>query len=206
MSVVYPSREWLEELQKRVNSDETYKKVAANWEGDYLCIVEIDGEALRDFQKPKILAGQFSMILMVPKEKRIKFRGTPMEKFFEKLGLKIDENIEFSKLNFEELAKKVANIKLEDVRGAATHIWMDFWHGQLRNIEVVAPGEHEDAKFKLSGPYSAFKEMVIGKVDPTTLIMRGKLKLKGDLAYMMRNAAAVNRYSQIQASIPIEKI
>ncbi|MDI9611013.1 MAG: SCP2 sterol-binding domain-containing protein [Archaeoglobaceae archaeon] len=204
MAVVYPSKEWLEELKRRVNSDETYKKVAANWEGDYLCIVELDQEALKDFQKPKILAGEFSMIASLSRERRAKFKGTPMEKFFEKLGLKIDEEIDFSKLNYEELAKKVAEIKLEEVKGSASYIWLDFWHGQLRNAEVVAPGEHTDAKFILSGPYSAFKEMVMGKSDPTTLIMRGKLKLKGELAYMMRNTATVNRYNQIQSSIPID--
>jgi len=205
MAVVFPSTDWLNELKQRVNSDELYKKVAANWEGDYLCIVEIDQEALRDFQNPKILGGLISMLAAIPKDRRASFRGTPTEKFIKMLGLELDHDLDPSKLNLEEMAKKVAQIKLEDIKGAATYIWMDFWHGEMRHSEPVAPQDVKNPRFILSGPFSAFKEIVLGKVDPTTQIMRGKLKLKGDLGYMMRNTATVNRFSQLMASVPIEK-
>lgn len=204
MAVVYPSKEWLDELKKKVNSDETYRKVAANWEGDYLCIIEIDQEALKDFQKPKILAGLISMIAAIPKEKREGLKGTPTEKMLQKLGLSVDQDLDLSKLNFEELAKRMAEIKLEEIKGASTYVWFDFWHGEMRQAMPVVPGEIKNPRFILSGPYSAFKEIVMGKVDPTTQIMRGKLKLKGDLGYMMRNTATVNRFSQLMASIPID--
>ncbi|MCS7130458.1 MAG: SCP2 sterol-binding domain-containing protein [Archaeoglobaceae archaeon] len=204
MAVVYPSKDWLDELKKKVNSDETYRKVAANWEGDYLCIIEIDQEALKDFQKPKILAGLISMIAVIPKEKREGLKGTPTEKMLQKLGLSVDQDLDLSKLNFEELAKKMAEIKLEEIKGASTYVWFDFWHGEMRQAMPVVPGEIKNPRFILSGPYSAFKEIVMGKVDPTTQIMRGKLKLKGDLGYMMRNTATVNRFSQLMASIPID--
>ncbi|MEM2214634.1 MAG: SCP2 sterol-binding domain-containing protein [Candidatus Nezhaarchaeales archaeon] len=204
MAVVYPSKEWLEELQKRVNSDETYKRVAARWEGDFLCIVELDEEALKDLQKPKILRGLISLLAAIPTEKRVAYKGTPIERFAQKLGLALDQDIDLSKLNFEELAKKVGEIKLDEVKGASTYIWLDFWHGELRNAKPVAPGEIPTPRFVLSGPYAAFKELVMGRVDTTTQIVRGKLKLKGDLGYLMRNVAAVTRYGQLMSSIPID--
>ncbi|MDK2795790.1 MAG: hypothetical protein PWQ22_832 [Archaeoglobaceae archaeon] len=204
MAVVFPSKDWLDELKKKVNSDEMYKKVAANWEGDYLCIVEVDQEALKEFQKPKVLGGLISMLASIPKERRASFKGTPTEKFIKMLGLELDQDIDPSKLNLEELAKKVGQIKFEDIKGAATYIWLDFWHGEMRHSEAVAPGDVKNPRFILSGPFSAFKEIVLGKVDPTTQIMRGKLKLKGDLGYMMRNTATVNRFSQLMSSVPIE--
>ncbi|MCX8172754.1 MAG: SCP2 sterol-binding domain-containing protein [Archaeoglobaceae archaeon] len=204
VSVVYPSKEWLDELKRKVNSDETYKKVAANWEGDYLCIIEVDEGALKDFQKPKVLGGLISMFVAIPKEKREKFKGTPTEKMIQRLGLTVDQELDLSKLNLEELAKRMSETKLEDVKGAALYVWLDFWHGELRQAIPVAPGDITDPRFVLSGPYTAFKEIVMGKTDPTTQIMRGKLKLKGDLGYMMRNAASVNRFSQLMSSIPID--
>lgn len=204
MAVVFPSKEWLDELKKKVNSDETYKKVAANWEGDYLCIIEVDQEALKDFQKPKVLGGLISMLLSIPKERRVAYKGTPTEKMVKKLGFELDQDIDISKINLEELAKKVAELKLEEIKGAAIHTWLDFWHGEMRRAEAVAPGDVKNPRFVLSGPYSAFKEIVLGKVDPTTQIMRGKLKLKGDLGYMMRNTATVNRFSQLMSSLPID--
>lgn len=204
MAVVFPSKEWLEELLKRVNSDETYRKVAAKWEGDFVCIVELDEEALKDLQKPKILRGLMSMLFSIPKEKRAAYKGTPVEKFAQKLGIALDQDIDISKLNFEELAQKVKEIKLDEVRGASIHIWLDFWHGEMRNAKPIAPGEIPNPRFTLSGPYTAFKELVTGKVDTIAQIVRGKLKLKGDLGYMMRNAASVTRFAQLMSSIPVD--
>ena len=174
-------------MHKKVNADEEYKKVAANWEGDYLCVVELDEEALKDFQNPKVLKGFLGMLDSIPKEKREKFKGTPSEKLLEALGLSLDANL--SEVNVEEIAKKIAENPdkiLEAAKGATLNIWMDFWHGEFRNIEVAAPGEHEDAKFKLIGPYAVFKQLVMGKADAITLVVSGKLKLQGDMGYMMR--------------------
>jgi len=201
MAVVFPSKEWMSELLKKVNSDEQYKRVAANWEGDYLVTVQLDSEALKDFQNPEKIKGFLEMLETIPKEKRDEFKGKPEEKFLNKLGINLQDD--FSKLDFNAVAKKVADVKIGDVKGAALYMWMDFWHGQLRNLLVVTPGEKENARFKLSGPYAVFKQLVSGKADAITLIVGGKLKLQGDLAYMMRNMAAVRRFTELMASIPI---
>lgn len=203
MAVVFPSADWMEELKKVVNSDEQYKKAAANWEGDFLCIVELDEDALKDFSNPKILAGFLSMIDTVPKEKREKYKGTPAGDFLEK-GLGVSLDADLSSLNAEELAKKIAELKIGDFKGASLDMWLDFWHGELRNVEVAPPGEHRDAKFKLIGPYANFKLLVTGKSDAITLVVGGKLKLQGDLSYMMRNMAAVKRFTDLMGSIPLE--
>jgi putative sterol carrier protein len=204
MAVVYPSKDWLDELLRVVNSDEEYKRVAAKWEGDYLVISELDEAALQDFQNPKILRGFLSLVYALPRERREKLKGTPSEVFIQKLGLSLDEDVDLDSLNYDELTKRVAEVKLEEVKGAAMYIWLDFWHGEMRHAEPVAPGEKDDAKFKLSGPYAAFKEMLYKKIDPTTMIIQGKLKLQGDLAYMMRNVATVRKYSELQNSIEID--
>jgi putative sterol carrier protein len=204
MAVVFPSVDWLNELLRVVNSDATYKKVAAKWEGDFLCIVEMDQEALKDFQNPKVLRGLVSLFATIPKERRVAFKGTPTERFVQELGIALDQDIDPSKLNYEEMAKKVAEMDSMKYRGASIYIWLDFWHGELRNAKPVAPGEISSPRFTLTGPYAAFKEVVSGRMGTTTQIVKGKLKLRGDLGYMMRNAAAVTRFGQLMSSIPVE--
>jgi len=205
MAVVFPSKEWMDELLKKINSDEQYKKAAANWEGDFLCTVLLDAEALKDFQNPEKLAGFISMLATIPKEKWANFKGRAEEKFLNKLGVELDPSkVDLSKLDLKELAKKVGEIKLEEVQGASVNLWMDFWHGQLRNLEVAVPGEKANARFKLTGPYAVYKQLVGGKADAITLIVGGKLKLQGDMGYMMRNMGAVKRFTELMASIPIK--
>jgi putative sterol carrier protein len=43
MPVVFPSAEWLNEFEKKLNSDERYAQIAKNWEGDMYFLIEPDG-------------------------------------------------------------------------------------------------------------------------------------------------------------------
>ncbi len=43
MSAIFPSEEWLKELEARINSDPHYQEVAKNWEGDLFFFIEPEG-------------------------------------------------------------------------------------------------------------------------------------------------------------------
>jgi len=43
VSAKYPSSEWLQGLEDKLNSDEKYAQVAKNWEGDLIFLIEPEG-------------------------------------------------------------------------------------------------------------------------------------------------------------------
>jgi putative sterol carrier protein len=43
MAAIFPSDEWLQGLEKKLNSDPRYHDIAKNWEGDLLFFIEPDG-------------------------------------------------------------------------------------------------------------------------------------------------------------------
>jgi putative sterol carrier protein len=43
MAAIFPSEEWLQGLEKKLNSDSRYHEIAKNWEGDLLFFIEPDG-------------------------------------------------------------------------------------------------------------------------------------------------------------------
>jgi putative sterol carrier protein len=43
MSAVFPSEEWLKELEAKINSDQRYAEIARNWEGDLFYFIEPEG-------------------------------------------------------------------------------------------------------------------------------------------------------------------
>jgi len=51
VSAIFPSPEWLYGLERKLNSDEKYNRIAKNWEGDVLFIITPDGslEGQRSF-------------------------------------------------------------------------------------------------------------------------------------------------------------
>ena len=43
MSAIFPSEEWLQGLEAKLNSDARYNDIAKNWEGDLLFLIEPEG-------------------------------------------------------------------------------------------------------------------------------------------------------------------
>ncbi|MFX0195126.1 MAG: SCP2 sterol-binding domain-containing protein [Candidatus Hodarchaeota archaeon] len=52
--IYFPSEEWLEEYIKKINKNPEYAKAAANWEGDFLYVIEPDGTEPEQFRAQKI--------------------------------------------------------------------------------------------------------------------------------------------------------
>lgn len=55
MSAIFPSEEWLKELEEKLNSDEKYGEIAKNWEGDLFFNIEPEGnlkEPLTSYSGP----------------------------------------------------------------------------------------------------------------------------------------------------------
>ncbi len=76
----------------------------------------------------------------------------------------------------------------EDVYG-----WFDLWHGECRQFKFgVSKEEAEAAKFVISAPYSRWKEIISKELDPIKGMMQGKIKVRGDLATIVRYVKASN--------------
>lgn len=43
MPAVFPSEEWLKDLEEKLNSDQRYNAIAKNWEGDLFFFIEPEG-------------------------------------------------------------------------------------------------------------------------------------------------------------------
>ena len=201
---VYPSKQWILEVLKAAEKSEAYKEAAKDWEGDFLCRIEADEEFLRDMSRKEAVAGYMSFLDMMPPEERKKYKGTPMGDVLEnKLGIPLDASM--NDVDANEVSSRMSKLSVEDIKGSAVYFWIDFWHGSIRNMIPVAPGEHGDAAFKLSGRYGSWKLLVSGQQDAVKLTMTRRLKLEGDLAYMMRRVRTATALAKhVFAAVPID--
>ncbi len=121
MSAQFPSLEWLQGLEKKLNSDEKYAQVAKNWEGDILFLIEPEGN--------------------------------------------LEEQLTF---------------------------YLDLWHGACRSVDYNPdPEKYPKPVFALRANYKNITAILTGKLDPMTAMMTNKLKVQGNLGYMMRNVPTV---------------
>lgn len=72
------------------------------------------------------------------------------------------------------------------------NMYLDLWHGKCRKVDYEPePGKHSKPTFILRSPYPNFTSILLGKLDPMTAMMTSKLKVEGNLGYMMRNVPTV---------------
>jgi putative sterol carrier protein len=122
MGYAFPSEEWLLALKAVLNGDAAYARIARNWEGDMLCVLEKD-------------AGE----------------------------------------------------------GWAAVFYLDLWHGACREVRAYPPADGELPKvaFVLRAPLHNFYKVIAGELDPMQAMMTRRLKVEGNMAYMLRNVPTV---------------
>jgi putative sterol carrier protein len=80
--------------------------------------------------------------------------------------------------------------------------WLDLWHGACREGGVVDPTRAETARFMISAPYSRWRDVLAGDLDPIRGMMQGKLRVRGDLPTILRYVNAANELVHLTGSVP----
>ena len=120
----FPSPEWVQAFEAKLNNDERYATVASKWEGDTL--FEIGPDPVDESQQTR-------------------------------------------------------------------SIYLDLWHGKCRAAHIVDE-DHPLAgvpTFTLSAPLANFAKILEGKLDPMQVMLTRKLRVSGNMVYMMRNVPVV---------------
>jgi len=81
------------------------------------------------------------------------------------------------------------------------YLFMDYWHGDVGEFVVCDKAKAESAKFVMSGDYARWKQVALKELDSTKALLQGKLKMKGDLPYVVRNIKVVNKVIDILGRI-----
>ncbi len=69
--------------------------------------------------------------------------------------------------------------------------WFDLQRPEGIEAKVVPPEEGERATFVISAPYSVWKDVLQGRLEPIKGMTQGKLRLSGDLIAIREHVRAV---------------
>ena len=86
-------------------------------------------------------------------------------------------------------------------------LYMDLWHGKCREAFKVADESVKNPVFRMSAPVATWKKVLTKKLDPIQGMVTGQLKLKGNMAMVMKNVKAakelVESCTRIETEFPI---
>lgn len=87
--------------------------------------------------------------------------------------------------------------------------YIDLWHGKCRHACLVAEESDYSPAFRMEAPDYNWKAIIDRKLDPIQGMMTRKIKLKGNMAKIMRYVKAaqelVNCATQVPTEFPPEK-
>jgi putative sterol carrier protein len=95
---------------------------------------------------------------------------------------------------------------LADLPGAdkPAVLYMDLWHGKCREAFIVTDESAKTPAFRMSAPLEVWKKVLTKKLDPIQGLMTGQLKLKGNMAMVMKSVKASKELVEACTRVPTE--
>ncbi len=88
------------------------------------------------------------------------------------------------------------------------YLYLHFHDGSCLDIKMISKEKAQECKFILSGPYIRWYQVAKGDLDAVKAMMQGKLKLKGNLPYVVRYIKGVQEsirtMQEIESNYPNE--
>jgi putative sterol carrier protein len=82
--------------------------------------------------------------------------------------------------------------------------WLDLWHGECRGARMITADEGDRAAYGIRAPYSRWREVLEGRLEPVKGMVQGKLKLRGDLAEIVRHVRAASELVRLTTLVPTD--
>jgi len=83
-------------------------------------------------------------------------------------------------------------------------IRLDLYHGKCLGYEFLSSPEEKPSPITLTGSYFVMKRIALGELGPTTAIMTGQLKAKGNVFKLIMNAGASAAFVNAIKKVPTE--
>ena len=83
--------------------------------------------------------------------------------------------------------------------------YLDLWHGKCRRAVdfLGATGELPKATFTLRSSRAQFLRILSGELDPMQAMLTRRLRVEGNMAYMLRNIPVVLDFVRCARQVPI---
>jgi len=127
----------------------------------------------------------------------------PSDPWFQALIERINASAEYEETAATWEGDITFHVEAEPDKGVPDDVfgYLDLWHGKCRGGGVVDPERAAGARYILRAPYTRWKEIVQGDLDPVRGMVQGKLRVQGDLPTIVRYVNAANVLVQLTGEV-----
>ena len=94
---------------------------------------------------------------------------------------------------------------IAELKNGGTHVsYLDLWHGKCRDAYVVEDASAKSPEFEVSGKIPSWRKVIDKKIDPIQALITRQLKLKGNMAKVLRSVKAAQELVNCATQVPTE--
>jgi len=127
----------------------------------------------------------------------------PTEEWFQAYIEAIDASEEYAEYAATWEGDVIIQVEAEPDKGLAAdvHGLLDLWHGGCRGGGIVDKSRAATAEFVVRAPYSRWKDVIHGDLEPIKGLVQGKLRVRGDLPKILRYVKGTQELAYIAGQV-----
>jgi putative sterol carrier protein len=95
-------------------------------------------------------------------------------------------------------------VEADDAYPETTYLFLGLYHGKSSGAQELESLDEKPADYVIRAPYSTWRKVIEGKIDPIQGMMTKQLKLKGNMMKIMRYPKAAKEIMACTSVIPTE--
>jgi putative sterol carrier protein len=127
----------------------------------------------------------------------------PSDEWIKKLSDLINQNESYHRSAKNWEGDFIFIIEPDEAYPDTVYFLLELYHGKSPGAAMLE-GELPETEFTINAPYSKWRKVIEGKLDPIQGMMTGQLKLQGDLMKIMRYPKAAQEIVACCADVPTE--
>ena len=93
-------------------------------------------------------------------------------------------------------------VEPDEAYGGSANLFLGLYHGKSPDAEMTSCVDSRESEFVISAPFSTWRQVIEGALDPIQGIMMRKLKLEGNLTKVLRYPKAAKEIVACCAEVP----
>jgi putative sterol carrier protein len=128
----------------------------------------------------------------------------PSDEWIKELSRQLNASDSYEKSAKDWEGDFVFIIEPDDAYDTTAYLFLGLYHGKSPDAALIGSADEREAEFLLSAPFSSWRQVIEGKLDPIQGMMTRKLKVKGNMMKIMRYPKAAKEIVSCCALVPTD--
>ena len=128
----------------------------------------------------------------------------PSDEWIKELSQKLNASESYERSAKDWEGDFIFIVEPDDAYDKTAYLFLGLYHGKSPEATMEAGPDGRETEFTISAPFSTWRRVIEGELDPIQGMMMRKLKLQGNLTKIMRYPKAAKEIVSCCALIPTD--